>query len=132
GHGTHAPVPRETKAAPAPAARRAPMTDLDDLVQALRGEHSGVSERASATRSRVMMSLHEGKHRRRLRWGFGIPLAAILVGSTAWAGARGDLGGSAQAAVHNIAVWLGATEAAPATAPLAQRAGHRPPEDRAS
>ena len=86
------------------------MTDLDDLVQALRTEHTGHSDRAASTRSRVMMSLHEGKHRRRLRWGFGIPLSAILVGSTAWAGAGGHLGVSAQAAVESIAAWLGVGE----------------------
>lgn len=92
------------------------MTDLDELVQALRTEHTGSSDRAAATRSRVMMSLHEGKHRRRLRWGFGIPLAAVLAGSTAWAGAGGYLGPSAQAAVESIAIWLGVAEPSPAPA----------------
>lgn len=101
------------------------MTDLDDLVQALRSEHSGASERAPATRSRVMVSLHESKHRRRRRWSFGIPLAAVLVGSTAWAGASGHLGPSARAAVESVAAWLGATEAAPPAAPSAPPAGQR-------
>jgi hypothetical protein len=95
------------------------MNDFDDLVHALRSEHEGSSERAPATRARIMVSLHEGRHRRRLRWGFGVPVAALLAGSTAWAGARGELGETARTAVTQVGVWLGALEPAAPAAPVA-------------
>lgn len=109
------------------------MTDFDDFVQALREEHDGSSERA-ATRARIMVSLHEGRHRRRVRWSFGIPVGVILLGSTAWAAARGDLGESAQAAVTRVSAWLGVeleTPSAPPSASQAARAAAPPPVDEA-
>lgn len=90
------------------------MSELDHLVQALRGEHRGSSPRASATRARILMSLHEQKHRRRVRWGFGIPLGLILAGSTAWAG--DDLGATARSLLDRASAWFGweSTETSPA------------------
>src|SRR5690606_39837729 len=58
GYGPHAPPSREKETAPTPRAGGSPMTDFDDFVQALREEHDGSSERAAATRARIMVSLH--------------------------------------------------------------------------
>lgn len=43
------------------------------------------------TRRRILGSLHEGDRRRHQRWAFALPLAAVFIGSTAWAGASGKL-----------------------------------------
>ena len=70
------------------------MTDniLKAASQALRelGDEQGQGERF--TRARVMASLHQRRQRRSTRLALFLPLAAILVGSTAWAGATGRLG----------------------------------------
>jgi TolA-binding protein len=71
------------------------MSENNDVLQraarALRETHSGDSARSPFTRARVMRSLHEDKKRRLSRTLIFGPLAAILVGSTAWAAATGQL-----------------------------------------
>lgn len=99
------------------------MADFDDLVRALRDEHPGTSRRAPATRARIMMSLHERRHGRRVRWGFGVPLIVMLLGSVAWAGARGDLGPSARAAVHWVESWFEPNEEAEPVVSTGTRTG---------
>lgn len=63
------------------------MTDpLKDAVQALRTSTSGKESGAGHyTRARVLSTIRQKKRRRVLNVAFGIPLAAILVGSGAWA-----------------------------------------------
>lgn len=67
----------------------------DDLLrqatQALRdtGDDEGVN--VNASRARIMRGLHQARRRRGTRLSFGIPLAAIFLGSTAWAAATGRL-----------------------------------------
>jgi TolA-binding protein len=78
------------------------MIDLDEATRALRDESDGASVGAPQTRARIMRSLHEGTHRRRVRWGFGVPLAVVFAGSTAFAGARGDLGETVQEAFSSV------------------------------
>lgn len=100
------------------------MTELDELAQALRDEHHGASPQASATRARIMMSLHERKHRRRVRWGFGVPLGLILAGSTAWAG--GDLGATARSVIDRVGTWLGTEPVEAASGPAPAKASRAP------
>ena len=67
----------------------------DDLLraatQALRDEHGGSDEAARFTRARVMASLHKVERRRSTKLAFLLPVAAVLVGSTAWGAATGRL-----------------------------------------
>ncbi len=92
------------------------MIDLDEATRALRDESDGASVGAGQTRARIMRSLHEGTHRRRVRWGFGVPLAVIFAGSTAFAGARGDLGETVAEAFSSVRALV---TGAPAEAPRA-------------
>jgi len=100
------------------------MTDdiLKAASQALRelGDEQGQAERF--TRARVMASLHQRRQRRSTRLALFVPLAAILVGSTAWAGATGRLGRVwtyvSDAVVEAVGDPPGGTEAA---APVAHR-----------
>jgi TolA-binding protein len=55
---------------------------------------------AAFTRARIMASLHQERRRRMTRRALLWPLAAILVGSTAWAGATGRLGEMVNVVVH--------------------------------
>lgn len=67
----------------------------DDLLrqatQALRdtGQDEGVN--VNASRARIMLGVHQARRRRGARLSFAIPLAAIFLGSTAWAAATGRL-----------------------------------------
>jgi hypothetical protein len=92
------------------------MIDLDEATRALREESDGSSLGAPHTRARIMRSLHEGKHERRLRWGFGIPLAVVFAGSTAFAGARGDLGETVESAFTSVRSLFTPAESAPPSA----------------
>ncbi len=92
------------------------MIDLDEATRALREESDGSSLGAPQTRARIMRSLHEGKHKRRLRWGFGIPLAVVFAGSTAFAGARGDLGETVESAFTSVRSLFTPAESAPPSA----------------
>jgi hypothetical protein len=91
--------------------------DLDRATRALRDEHDGASVGAQQTRASIMRSLHEGTHRRRVRWGFGIPLAVIFAGSTAFAGARGDLGETIAEAFSSVRELVTGTPAEKPRAP---------------
>ncbi|MCC6897404.1 MAG: hypothetical protein IT377_00440 [Polyangiaceae bacterium] len=67
----------------------------DDLLraatQALRDEHADSDQAARFTRARVMASLHKVERRRSTKLAFLVPVAAVLVGSTAWGAATGRL-----------------------------------------
>ncbi len=73
--------------------------NLGDATRALRQlqlegvDRESGGEQADQTRARVMRSLHDAKRRRATKLTLFIPLAAILVGSTAWANANGKLDG---------------------------------------
>jgi hypothetical protein len=91
----------------------------DRLLEAARAlcESSEVDGPGAAyTRARVMASLHQERRRRMTRRALLLPLAAILVGSTAWAGASGRL--SEMVRVVARAAGLGA---APAELPVEPR-----------
>ena len=67
----------------------------DRLLEATRALRESAEEDgpgAAFTRARIMASLHQERRRRMTRRALLWPLAAILVGSTAWAGATGRLG----------------------------------------
>jgi hypothetical protein len=64
---------------------------LREAAQALRDTSVEGGPGDRFTRARVMVSLHQRRQRRSLGRVLSIPLAAILVGSTAWAGATGRL-----------------------------------------
>jgi hypothetical protein len=64
---------------------------LSEASHALREEYADRSPGDRFTRARVMASLHQRRQRRSQARVAFIPLAAILVGSTAWAGATGRL-----------------------------------------
>lgn len=67
----------------------------DDLLQqmtnALRDEYDGAVPVPEATRARVIRALGERRPRRRKWLAVGIPLLALMGGSTAWAAATGRL-----------------------------------------
>ncbi|MBN2193871.1 MAG: hypothetical protein JW751_13735 [Polyangiaceae bacterium] len=67
------------------------MTDdiLSQASRALRETTQDDDAAARFTRARVMASLHQARRRRGIRFAILIPLAAILVGSTAWGAASG-------------------------------------------
>jgi TolA-binding protein len=92
----------------------------DDLLleatRALRESAETDGAGAAFTRARIMATLHQERRRRMTRRALFWPLAAILVGSTAWAGATGKLGQVARVVVH-AAGW-----SAPRTAPEVERA----------
>jgi hypothetical protein len=69
------------------------MTDdlLREATRALREESAGEDRGARFTRARVLNTLHGNTRKRKLRLAFVVPLAAILVGSSAWAGMSGRL-----------------------------------------
>lgn len=98
------------------------MIDLDEATRALRDDADGSSLAAPQTRARIMRSLHERSHTRRLRWGFGVPLAVVFAGSTAFAGARGALGETVQHAVSSVRAFF-VPEAEPSAATGAARKG---------
>lgn len=66
----------------------------DDILRAatraLR-EQEPATDAARFTRARVMASLHKRERRRHTRVAFLLPVAAVLVGSTAWGAASGRL-----------------------------------------
>ncbi|MBK7584729.1 MAG: hypothetical protein IPI67_31645 [Myxococcales bacterium] len=72
--------------------------------RALRHEASTGTDAARFTRARVMASVHKRARRRGTRLAFLLPIAAVLVGSTAWGTASGRLPSSWQQA--SIAVGL--------------------------
>lgn len=67
----------------------------DDLLKlasrALREETERDDQAARFTRSRILATAHSRKRKRSTKMAFLIPLAAILVGSTAWAAVSGEL-----------------------------------------
>jgi hypothetical protein len=68
---------------------------MSDVLQraskALRDSHTGANSGSGFTRARILRSLFDGKRKRWSRWAVLGPLAALLLGGTAWAGATGRL-----------------------------------------
>lgn len=68
---------------------------MSDVLQraskALRDSHTGTNSGSGFTRARILRSLFDGKRKRWGRWAVLGPLAALLLGGTAWAGATGKL-----------------------------------------
>jgi TolA-binding protein len=80
------------------------------------------NEDAEALRARIMVSLHRRDRRRTTAIVFLIPLAAILVGSTAWgAGSNRVL-----SAWHALMAWIPHREAVPVPAPGTPHAAMAP------
>lgn len=68
------------------------MTDpIIQAARALRETYQGESASSAFTRTRVLAAVRKQRQRRTLRWALGIPLAATLFGSVAWAGTTGRL-----------------------------------------
>jgi hypothetical protein len=86
---------------------------LLEATRALRESTEADGPGAAFTRARIMASLHQERRRRMTRRALLWPLAAILVGSTAWAGATGRLGEVVSVVVH-------AAGLAPPTTPPAE------------
>ncbi len=97
---------------------------LTPFLRALREEgDSSATDSARFTRARVMSSLHRTQRRRGLRVAFLLPIAAVLVGSTALAAA----GGGVSESWRQVQVVLGlapATSPSPLTRPAARGAGY--------
>jgi hypothetical protein len=88
----------------------------DRLLEATRALRESAEEDgpgAAFTRARIMASLHQERRRRMTRRALLWPLAAILVGSTAWAGATGRLG-----EVVNVVAQAAGLAPAPVTPPV--------------
>lgn len=64
---------------------------LNQFTRALADEHDGATVAPEATRARVIRNLAEQSPRGRKWFVMGIPLLAVLGGSTAWAAASGQL-----------------------------------------
>ena len=96
----------------------------DDLLKqytsALRDEYDGAVVSPEATRARVIRTLAERKPRRAKWWSIGIPLLALLGGSTAWAAASGQLAVIVERAGIALGVVEGASSEVPA--PSAKKA----------
>jgi outer membrane biosynthesis protein TonB len=82
---------------------------LDQATRALRAETQGTDDSARFTRSRILRSVHQTERRRRSYIAFVLPIAAVLVGSTAFAASGGNWKAVARA--------IGFSEPAPATSP---------------
>ncbi len=87
------------------------MTDdlLKQYTSALRQEYDGATASPEASRARIVRTLAERRPRRAKWWTVGIPLLALLGGSTAWAAASGQL----TRIVATASVALGITEETP-------------------
>lgn len=101
---------------------------LSQYTNALKQEYDGSTVAPEATRARVIRTLAERRPRRAKWWTIGVPALVLLGGSTAWAGASGQL----SVLVHQAGVALGMVNAAPpeprqATV-LKQNAGHGSPQ----
>ena len=90
----------------------------DDLLQratrALREETAMTEQPPALTRARIMASLHGGKRRRRWHVAVLVPIAAVLAGSTALAGAGQGI------SWRRVAVAVGLSEPSRAAAPAAK------------
>jgi outer membrane biosynthesis protein TonB len=82
---------------------------LEQATRALRRETEGTDDSARFTRSRILRSVHQTERRRRSYIAFVLPIAAVLVGSTAFAASGGNWKAVARA--------IGFAEPAPAPAP---------------
>lgn len=83
---------------------------LSQYTSALKQEHDGSTAVPEATRARVIRTLAERRPRRAKWWTVGVPALVLLGGSTAWAGASGQL----TVLVHQARVAFGIVEDAPA------------------
>jgi len=89
------------------------MTDdiLSEATRALREATEGEDASARFTRARVMASIHRSRARRGLRTALLVPLAAVLVGSSAWGAASGQLPAAIRSVVRLV---VGSPELGPA------------------
>jgi hypothetical protein len=97
---------------------------LREAARALRESTSPAGQGATFTRARVMASLHQKRRQRTTRRALLWPLAAILIGSTAWAGYSGKLPEVVRVMARAAGIRLGNSEDAMAlVAPPASSAG---------
>ena len=82
---------------------------LSQYTNALKQEYDGSTAAPEATRARVIRTLTERRPRRAKWWTIGVPALVLLGGSTAWAGASGQL----SVLVHQASVALGIVDTAP-------------------
>jgi len=97
GHGAHPTLSRQEEASPvARAARRSDMSaPLEDAVRSLRDlTAEGGSKAEGLTRARILAEVRRERQRRLSRWALLVPMAAILVGSAAYAMTGGSAGKS--------------------------------------
>jgi hypothetical protein len=95
---------------------------LLEAARALRESTEVDGPGAAFTRARIMASLHQERRRRMTRRALLWPLAAILVGSTAWAGASGRLREVVKVVAHASGLGAAATEPPVETLPVAKLA----------
>ncbi len=95
------------------------MTDdiLREASRALHATTEGADESARFTRARVLASLHQRRRRRSTKVAMVVPLAAILLGGSAWAASGGKL----PTVVYQMAEVVGI--AAPPSEPVPQPTG---------
>ncbi len=89
---------------------------LEVSTKALRESFDGSSAVSSFTRTRVLAMVRQNQQRRRSRWAFGIPVAAVLMGSAAFAAKGEDI----RALANRAAVFIGMAPSStgrPAVAP---------------
>ncbi len=95
---------------------------LNQFTKALAEEYDGATAVPEASRARIIRTLAERKPRQKKWLVVGIPLFALLGGSTAWAAASGQL----RPIVEQAAVVLGIVEPPPAPAENPQvKKGHK-------
>lgn len=101
------------------------MTDRDLLqraVKALRETYPAEHDASKFTRGRILRALHEQRRKKLTRWLVLSPLAAILLGGTAWAQATGQW----PVIIESAKELLSFGEAPPISVPAAPTPGRKP------
>ncbi len=96
---------------------------LDLATRALREETADGDSSSRFTRARIMASLHKTERRRRSRAAFFLPIAAVMVGSTAFAASGGNVSWQRVAQAIGLAKPDSAPLAAPPEAPMRRSRG---------
>src|SRR3954454_12417425 len=87
--------------------------DLRSAFQALRDRHDGHHPDEGATLRRALLATRQKERTRRMTRWVVLPIAAVLVASTAWAGATGRLVPAVRAVVDSLHTENHAREEAP-------------------
>jgi hypothetical protein len=97
---------------------------LARAARALREETAGDDAGARFTRSRVMASVHEDRVKRRTRWAFLIPIAAMFVVGSAFGAATGAGHGALEVVARALGIHRSSTPAPKVISPRTPSVSH--------